>query len=202
MRLLDRFHGGTIFPRRIEVLAGHVAPLLPPDARILDVGAGDGTLAKRIGDLRPDTQLRGIDVLVRPETQIPVSGFDGHTLPFEKGTFDVVMFVDVLHHTDDPMELLREATRVTASAIVIEDHLREGAFADTTLRFMDRVGNARHGVSLPHTYWTAARWTAAFHELGLQPRSRTRRLGLYPIPAKWLFERNLHFLARFDVASR
>ena len=77
------------------------------------------------------------------------------------------MLVDVLHQTDDPMNLLREAVRVARQAIVIKDHLLQGAFAYPTLRFMDWVGNARHGVALPYNYWTPAEWHGAFDKLGL-----------------------------------
>jgi hypothetical protein len=112
------------------------------------------------------------------------------------------MFVDVLHHTEDPMELLREAVRVASQAVLIKDHLRQGLLAGSTLRFMDWVGNARHGVALPNTYWPAARWTDAFSELGVTVRSRTGRLGLYPVPATWLFDRSLHFVARLDISPR
>lgn len=34
--------------------------------------------------------------------------FDGMSVPFTEGAFATVMFVDVLHHTAEPMNLLRE----------------------------------------------------------------------------------------------
>jgi SAM-dependent methyltransferase len=53
--------------------------------------------------------IAGIDVLLRPERQIEVTEFDGTTIPFADSSFDVVMFVDVLHHTNNPDVLLAEA---------------------------------------------------------------------------------------------
>jgi ubiquinone/menaquinone biosynthesis C-methylase UbiE len=50
------------------------------------------------------------------------------------------MFVYVLHHTNDPEVLLREAQRVALKAVVLKDHTRNGLLAYTTLRFMDWVG--------------------------------------------------------------
>ena len=29
--------------------------------------------------------------------------FDGKFIPYDEGTFDIVMFVDVIHHTEQPM---------------------------------------------------------------------------------------------------
>src|SRR5205085_9858791 len=129
------------------------ARLIPQSASTLDVGCGDGQLASEIIRSRPDLSFKGIDVLVRPESAIPVSAFDGAHIPFPDCSFDVVMFSDVLHHTDDPLVLLREAARVARRSIVIKDHLIKGLLARPTLAFMDRVGNRRHGVPLPYNYW-------------------------------------------------
>jgi hypothetical protein len=107
-----------------------------------------------------------------------------------------VTFVDVLHHTDDPMVLLREAVRVTRRTVVIKDHDRSGLLAAPTLRLMDRVGNARFGVHLPYTYWPRRRWLEAFDVLDLRVTVWETRLGLYPWPAVLVFGRSLHFLAR------
>jgi SAM-dependent methyltransferase len=168
---------------------------LPTGARVLDVGAGDGLLASLVQAARPDLQLSGIDVLVRPDTKVPVVAFDGRRIPYADSAFEVVLFVDVLHHTDDPGVLLREAARVAADSIVIKDHRLAGAFASATLSFMDWIGNARHGVALPNNYWPEPRWREAFDDLGLVVREWRTELGLYPNPANYVFGRDLHFLA-------
>jgi SAM-dependent methyltransferase len=199
MNLIEKIHGQCVFQRRVMVIAGHLAALLPRNASVLDVGCGDGSLAKLIQDHRPDVRIRGIDVLVRPQTAIPVESFDGTHIPVADGSYDVVMFVDVLHHTDDPLVLLREARRVTRQSILLKDHTRNGFLAGPTLRFMDGVGNARYGVALPYNYWPREQWQAAFRELDLKVETWQQKLGLYPAWADWLFGRSLHFVARVDV---
>lgn len=190
-------HGKFVFSRRVRILAGYLAALIPPGARVLDVGCGDGTLAKLIAEKLPAISIEGIDVLVRPKTHIPVMPFDGVTIPFPNDSFDIVMFVDVLHHTADPLILLREATRV-AKTTLIKDHFRQGFLAGPTLRLMDWVGNASHGVALPYNYWTKAQWNVAFDQVGLKTTRRELKLGLYPPPASWLFDRGLHFIAKAE----
>lgn len=196
MKVVDRVHAGQVFARRIRILAGHFAELAPAGARVLDVGCGDGQLDRLLLASRPDLRLEGIDVLVRPETAIPVRPFDGRTIPCADKSVDAVMFVDVLHHTEDPAILLREAARVARHAVLIKDHRLDGALAGPTLRFMDRVGNAKHGVVLPYNYWPERRWRAAFDEIGLAVERWIERPGLYPWPASLVFERSLHFIAR------
>ncbi len=202
MSFVESLHARHVFGRRIRVLAGHFANLAPQNASVLDVGCGDGQLDKVLLAQRPDLCLEGIDVLVRPDTAIPVRPFDGDTIPNADKSVDVVMFVDVLHHTEDPMILLKEAARVARHAVLIKDHTRDGLFASGTLRFMDHIGNARHGVVLPYNYWPKARWHAAFGTIDLAIDRWISKLGLYPWPASAIFERELHFITQLKPRRR
>lgn len=196
---MNAVHQWFVADRRAQVLSRHLAGLIPAHARVLDVGCGDGRLSSLVASLRPDIELRGVEVLLRGSPAIPVEPYDGRQLPFADGEFDVVMLVDVLHHTDEPVAILREARRVARRAVVIKDHLCEGWMARPTLRFMDRVGNRRHGVSLPYNYLTLPQWRAAFTELGLSIEAWHTELNLYPWPARLVFERCLHFVARLAI---
>ncbi len=201
MNLIEHIHGGYVHNRRVGVLRDQLTNLLPRDVSVLDVGCGDGLLARLTMEQRPDLTISGIDVLVRENSHIHVDPFDGKSLPYPDRSFDVVMFVDVLHHTDDPMILLREAKRVARTSVVLKDHTRNGILAQERLRFMDRIGNARHGVELPFNYWPRERWLAAFAELAMSVGEWRSSLGLYPVPANWLFGSTLHFVARLDIAE-
>lgn len=200
--MMNVAHQWFVADRRVQVLGQHLAGLIPAGARVLDVGCGDGRLSGLVASLRPDIELRGVEVLLRGSPAIPVEAYDGSQLPFDDGEFDAVMLVDVLHHTDEPLAILREAQRVARQAVVIKDHLCEGWMARPTLRFMDRVGNRRHGVSLTYNYLTLQQWHASFAELGLSIETWHTELNLYPWPARLVFERSLHFVARLAVGAR
>lgn len=199
MAILDRLHGDLVHTRRVGVLSKRLAALVPPNATVLDVGCGDGLLAKLMGQLRPDLTIEGIDVLVRRETHIPVHAFDGRRIEFADRSFDAVMFVDVLHHTEDPEILVAEAMRVARSCILIKDHTQNGLLARRTLAFMDWVSNARHGVALPYNYWPREKWREMFARRGLEVEKWEDRLKLYPWWGRWVFERKLQFIARLGV---
>jgi SAM-dependent methyltransferase len=200
--VLDRVHGDLVHQRRVRVLSRHLAEMVPADAEVVDVGCGDGLIGALIQEQRPDVQVRGIDISVRDDTNIPVTAFDGTSIPFEDRSIDVVMLVDVLHHADDPMRLLSEAARVSQRAVVLKDVTPLGPLSDATLRFMDWVGNARHGVPLPYRFWSQQEWRRAFADLGLSVDETRRRLGLYPFPAHLLFEKRMHFIVRLSGAPR
>lgn len=195
MKLLDQVHEGYVYNRRTKVLSDEMERLLPKTGRVLDVGCGDGLISKRIQEKRAGITVEGIDVLLRPKTHIPVRQFDGQHLPYADGSFDAVMFIDVLHHTNDPTGLIREAVRVSKSLLLFKDHTRDGFLAGSTLRFMDWVGNARYGVSIPANYWSEKSWRDVFAQLDLTPKYWTQDVPLYPWWASWMFGRSLHFIA-------
>ena len=188
-------HKRLIHERRVQVLAQHFADLLVRDAEVLDVGCGDGKLAARILALRPDVSIRGIDVLVREETEIPVDEFNGDEIPLQTNSVDVVTLVDVLHHTQSPGQLLCESARVARKQVLLKDHYLQGFAAGKTLKMMDHVGNARHGVEIPCNYLTPSQWDDLYAAAGLKPVECRDSLGLYLPPLNWCFERSLHFIA-------
>jgi SAM-dependent methyltransferase len=192
--VIGELHDNLVFGRRIRVLADAIGSRLPDRGRVLDVGCGSGDLAALILQRHPDLRIEGIDVLVRPQTAIPVTAYDGVRIPFENDSFDAVMMTDVLHHTDDPRAVLGEAARVAAT-VVVKDHLRDGFAARPILRFMDWVGNASHGVRLPYNYLSRSEWERVWSSLGLKSEAMATRLSLYPRPFTWLFDRELHFVA-------
>lgn len=198
MKFVETLHNKYIFKRRVHVLAENIAQLLPQNAKVLDVGCGDGSLDNLIIKQK-FAEIEGIDILLRKQTHIPVKLFDGTTIPHQDNSFDTVIFVDVLHHTDSPKTLLAEAKRVAKSSIIIKDHLTDGLLAHSTLRLMDWVGNAHFGVVLPYNYYSKSQWDQTFEELGFTISRWKTNLNLYSLPAHWFFDRNLHFIAKLDV---
>jgi SAM-dependent methyltransferase len=197
---LGTAHGKIVHSRRVQVLAAHFADLIPHGHSVLDVGCGDGLIDALLLERRPDLTIAGVDVLVRPNAHVPVTPFDGRRLPFRDGSWDTLLFCDVLHHTERPIAMLREAVRVARHCVVIKDHAVQGLFARPTLRFMDFVGNAPHDVLLPYNYFTPRQWEDAFRASGLVSREVRRRLRLYPGWADVVFGRSLHFVGAYDIS--
>ena len=194
-QILNSVHDVAVFKRRVRVLAEHLADELDGGSSVLDVGCGDGSIARAVTAHRPQLKFEGIDVLLRPHSAIPVQVYDGDRIPFADKSFDWVTIVDVLHHTDDPARVLAECARVARRGVVIKDHLREGFGARETLRLMDWVGNKGHDVRLPYNYLSKAEWNAVFDSIKVAPLTWNQQLGLYPAPFSLAFDRSLHFIA-------
>lgn len=200
MTLLNQVHERYVFNRRVERLAFWLSSVIPENASVLDIGAGDGSLDSLVLQQRPDVRISGLDVLVRTVTAVPMQKFDGCQIPFADHSWDVAMLVDVLHHTRDARNLVAEARRV-AKTLIIKDHLNDGIWSEQTLKYMDYVGNARHGVVLPYDYWPLLKWQAMFRQLTLTPVSWQTKLFLYPFPLSLWFDRSLHFIAVLQPAE-
>jgi len=192
---MESWHRAFVFQRRTRVLAEMLAEQIPQRASVLDIGCGDGTIGSLIAERRPDISIQGVEYLVRPECKIECGAFDGCSLPFPDGSFDVCLFVDVLHHTQDPGILLHEAVRVSRSYVLLKDHLDENILDDVTLRFMDWVGNRPHGVVLAYNYQGRREWKEHFLRCGLAEKSWTTRVPLYPFPVSLVAGRGLHFVS-------
>lgn len=186
--------------RRQDRLAQHLAALAPgPEPlHILDVGCGSGQIAANLQARLPGSRIEGVDVLVRPNTYIPVTAFDGRELPFGDGSFDYVLLVDVLHHTLNPEQLLAECLRVSRRGVWLKDHLCNSRWDDFRLRLLDWVGNWAHGVNLPFNYYSTAQWESLFAQLKVKPLRRQYQLGMYPAALRWFLERSLNFLTLLE----
>lgn len=197
--MLDTIHSNFTYDRRVKVLSKHMANQIDDGSSILDVGCGDGQISKLISGEVSGSSIHGIDVMARSITNIEASQYDGINIPFDDDSFDAVTFVDVLHHADDAYRVLEEASRVSRKHIIIKDHLTDGLLNEPILKFMDYVGNKRHGVALPYDYLSKSQWDSHFENLGWTIDSWNTSLGIYPAWCSWAFDRELHFIAKLSV---
>jgi SAM-dependent methyltransferase len=198
--LLGAVHGRLVHQRRVAVIADGLAPWLPEEGVVADVGSGDGAVAVEILKRRPRLRIEGYDVMARPHAAIPVREFDGRRLPLDDRSVDAVILVDVLHHCDSPGDMLAEALRVSRRLILIKDHRLGHPAARAMLTAMDWVGNRPHGVVLPFNYWDERRWRETWDRLGLRVLHYEPTVHLYPFPFSLVLNSGLHFAAALERA--
>jgi len=199
VQLIGKAHGRLLRLHRVAVLADRLSAMLPACTTLLDVGCGDGNIAKLVSGSVPGLQVTGAEFSPRADCAIPCTGFDGAHLPFPDKSFDGCMVVDVLHHSLDPLSIMRDAARVCRNFILIKDHLAENAFDHWTLRLMDWVGNRPHGVVLPYNYLSGKRWKELYRGAGVTEQKVNRAIPLYPAPFSFVFGRKLHFISLLTI---
>jgi len=135
-------------------------------AKILDIGCGSAIIANTFQQFF-DTEVIGVDVVDRRVHPIPFSRIDGHNLNFLDRTFDNVLIAFTLHHSQDPIALLKEAKRACKGKIFIYEDLPEG--------FLSRVFCNIHGFSFDNffgnksktVFKTETEWKEVFRSLDL-----------------------------------
>ena len=194
--LLSKFHDWFIYDRRMDQLSMWISTIINMFHinEILDIGAGDGKIDSILME-KNDVQITGIDVLVRPKTFIPVTEYDGHTIPYHTNEINTTMMIDVLHHTDDPERVFSEVVRVSDEYILIKDHILHGWWSLVKLKMMDYVGNKQYAVSLPYNYLTEEQWNKMFEDNNLEIVYYADKLDLYTFICHLFFDSNLHFIA-------
>lgn len=109
--------------RTAENSAAYLLPRLSPEQRLLDVGAGPGTitldLAGRVAQVTA-TEIGEAELELSRQaaetggvTNVDFRVEDVHALSIEDAAYDVVHAHQVLQHVKDPVQALREMRRVT-----------------------------------------------------------------------------------------
>lgn len=100
-------------PHVYEAELAALAPLVGDGERSLEVGAGTGRFASRLGVGHGLEPARSMAALARDRGVRVVLGV-GEALPFARDRFDRVLLVAVVAFLSDPVEAFREARRVLA----------------------------------------------------------------------------------------
>ena len=151
------------FRSKAEHLVSRVRKFLSPEDKIIDLGAGIGLISMLFKndqfDITPvDVQNKSLYKSVCPIL------YDGKKLPFPDDSFDACFLLAVLHHTQDPEEILNEAKRVARKAIILEDIYSNRAQKGFTY-LMDSLLNMEF-FSHPRSNRTDNEWSKTFQRLG------------------------------------
>ncbi|QDG52708.1 class I SAM-dependent methyltransferase [Persicimonas caeni] len=96
--------------------------------KLLDVGCGEGIMARAIVERYPSVEVTGID-LEDDELEAHWKGLEGdrlsfctgvaESLPFDDDAFDTITSLEVLEHVQDPHASLAEMARVARRKLVL-----------------------------------------------------------------------------------
>ncbi len=136
-------------------------------SKILDLGCGSGIIAKSFQDFF-QAEILGVDIRDNRIYPIPFKIIDGKSLPFSENSFDVVLINYVLHHSGDPISLLKEAKRVSRNKIIIYEDLPEGFLSKLRCKIHGASFNSFFKIKNQASFKTERQWEEVFRNIGLK----------------------------------
>jgi len=106
-----------------------------PQRSILEIGAGEGSLLRRMSELHFGEKFYAVEISssgveVIKKKSIPRLAdcrvFDGYHVPYDNDKFDIAILSHVIEHVEHPRQLLYEASRV-AKYLFVEVPLEDTA---------------------------------------------------------------------------
>jgi len=144
--------------------------------KVLDIGAGGGWISKEL-EKRRNVETTLLDVIDFNQTDFKLTIYDGKNMPFATNNFDTSFAICVLHHCQKPLEVLKEAARVTKNKIIIIEDIPNSNLGRFLLCFKDIVINlafcfltklARETTNMPFNFKKTSEWEKIFETLGLR----------------------------------
>lgn len=133
------------------------------DRKILDMGCGDAFYTIRFWDSAKPRSIVAVDGAPgalkvaqtnKAERPIQLAVANAHALPFPDNSFDLVLVQSILHHDDDPQDMIREAFRLAPEIMIHEPNgLNLG------LKVIEKVSkyHREHGEK-SYTSWQLENW--------------------------------------------
>src|SRR3989338_3271030 len=153
--------------KRARYITSMFSGLISDGENVLDIGLGNGFIAKQIKD-EFKADIEGVDVVDYNSSEIKNTIYDGLHLPFPDNSFDSAIILETLHHCTDMVQVLKETRRVVRKNVIILEDIYENAYEKYTLLFHDWISNARKGVKCPYYFQTKERWREIFADIGLK----------------------------------
>jgi 2-polyprenyl-3-methyl-5-hydroxy-6-metoxy-1,4-benzoquinol methylase len=136
-----------------EVLGDHIGR----GETVLDVGCETGHLCKYLAEMHGAT-VTGIDVHDARTIPIDFRIFDGESIPFADNAFDHVVLSFVLHHSNDPMALIKECRRVARRTVIAFEDFPETRFERMSTSIHVWIFNVIWRLESGGDYRAALRW--------------------------------------------
>ncbi len=135
-------------------------------SKILDLGCGSGIIAKEFQNFF-QAKIVGVDIKDNRVEKIPFEIIDGKFLPFPENSFDIVLINYVLHHSQGPLALLKEAKRVSENKILIYEDLPEGVLSKLICKIHGISFNKFSKIKNQAYFKTEKEWEKIFKKIGL-----------------------------------
>jgi SAM-dependent methyltransferase len=149
---------------RAQMILQKIGPYLLGN-KVLDFGAGNGFLGEIIST-NTKKSVTLVDVIDHNFSSLPIRIISQKgVIPFPDKSFNTTIIYLVLHHSDDPINTLKEIIRVTKDRIIIMEGYIDKAFNRESNIFFDWFYNRvllQADINVPLNFYTTNNWRRIF----------------------------------------
>ena len=164
--------------KRSQKFAKYLAALVPNNSHMLDFGCGNMYTAIELLKLNPTLKITGLDVVkdqnlddgALKDARMDFTLLNTKELPFANDTFDVVLALATMHHTEDPEYYLSELKRVIkpSGCIILIEEMYINLIDKVWISSQDWLLNKmKAGVPVPLNFRSHKHYLNEFKKQGL-----------------------------------
>lgn len=167
---------------RSHYLAKKITPYVRDGSCVLDFGCGNMYTAMKLLEFRPELTITGVDIvadqnldLEKMDPRLRFVQSSGLRCPFDDNTFDHVLALACLHHTDHPEKYLEELRRLVKAGgtIIIAEEMYINMLDKWYIQGSDYLLNKlKEGIPVPLNFRSHSHYLGVFRELGLKVTER------------------------------
>ena len=165
--------------KRSQKFAQYLSGIVPEHAHMLDFGCGNMYTSIELLKLSPTLKITGLDVVkdqnlndeVLNDKRLDFALLTTKALPFANDTFDVVLALATMHHTEDPEYYLSELKRVTkpTGCIILIEEMYINLVDKIWISSQDWLLNKmKAGVPVPLNFRSHKHYMNEFKKQGLK----------------------------------
>ena len=141
----------------------------------IEIGSGTGSVLSVMR--KQNYYVDGLDFADNSfHEDLKPSVYNGRKMAFGKAAYDTALLLTVLHYTDDPEAVLREAGRIANRVVIIENVYDRREMEWLTKAFCSLMNF--EFIDHPHNNRTHAEWLETFEKMGLKLwHKSTHRVG-------------------------
>lgn len=165
--------------KRSKKFAGCLAKLIPENATVLDFGCGNMYTAVELLKMIPSLKITGLDVVkdqnfndaILQDGRISFKLLTSREVPFPDNSFDIVVALATMHHTESPEYYLSELKRIikpTGAIILVEEmyiHLLDKIWISAQDWMLNKL---KAGVPVPLNFRSHKQYLQEFKKQGLK----------------------------------
>lgn len=148
---------------RVQEKINDLKETIDKKEKIIDIGSGNCIVAANLKESKYEIDAVDINNNSLTDKIKPIL-YDGKKLPFKDNSFDVALLITVLHHTDNPEKVLKEAMRVSRKVVILEE-IYTNVWDKYLTYFIDSLFNFEF-INHPHSNKTDKGWKRLFKKLG------------------------------------